>query len=358
MKIHTLVCARLGRALCFVFIVLSALSLGCDDEPTSSAGGGASAGEPVDAQSGIEQMGGAAGEGCPPAGGVASAGEPLAGEPLAGEPVAGEPVAGEPVAGEPVAGELVAGEPVAGEPVAGEPMAGEPVAGEPMAGESIEGGSQGGSTPPEPPEEASARYDGVYVAAFTSGGEKVALARARVGGGLIYGELINAFGERFELAGFVDQSGVLRVPTLIGDMGSQVSTSGRIDQYGRIEGTYVIGEREGTFAGSLENQALSAPSPAYDGLYDLSFIRGGEEVAVTTLSVRNGRFTIKVVNREGQRFEADGFVAEDGTMTLSNGRGGDFSVIAEGHIDVEEGLLEGLYSVGPLVGAVRGRPAD
>jgi len=232
------------------------------------------------------------------------------------------------------------------------------VAGEPMAGESIEGGSQGGSTPPEPPEEASARYDGVYVAAFTSGGEKVALARARVGGGLIYGELINAFGERFELAGFVDQSGVLRVPTLIGDMGSQVSTSGRIDQYGRIEGTYVIGEREGTFAGSLENQALSAPSPAYDGLYDLSFIRGGEEVAVTTLSVRNGRFTIKVVNREGQRFEADGFVAEDGTMTLSNGRGGDFSVIAEGHIDVEEGLLEGLYSVGPLVGAVRGRPAD
>ena len=354
MNIHTLMCERLGRAFWLIFIVLSALSLGCDDEPTSNSVGGTSAGEPGDAQSGVEAQGGAAGEACPPASGAPSAGEPMAGEPTAGEPVAGEPVAGEPVAGEPVAGEPVAGEPVTG----GAPSAGEPVAGEPMAGEPNIGGGQAGATPPEPPEEASARYDGVYVAAFTSGGEKVALARARVGGGLIYGELINAFGERFELAGFVDQSGVLRVPTLVGDMGSTVITSGRIDQYGRIEGTYVIEEREGTFAGSLENQALSAPSPAYDGLYDLSFVRGGEEVAVTTMSVRNGRFTIKVVNQEGQRFEADGFVAEDGTMTLSNGRGGDFSVIAEGHIDVEEGLLEGLYSVGSLVGVVRGRPAD
>jgi hypothetical protein len=226
-----------------------------------------------------------------------------------------------------------------------EPVAGEPVAGEPVAGE-------------EPPPEASPRYDGTYIAAFTSGGDKVALARARVVNGALYGELINAYGERFVLGGFIDEFGSLRVPPLVGDMGSTVNAAGRIDQYGRIEGAYFVDEREGSFAGSLENQALSAPSPAYDGLYDLSFIRGGDEVAVTTLNIRNGRFVTNVVNRDGQRFNAEGFVSEDGTITLSNGASADFSVIAEGHIDLEEGLIEGLYSVGPLVGLVKGRPAD
>ncbi len=161
----------------------------------------------------------------------------------------------------------------------------------------------------------------------------------------------------------VDEAGVLRAPPLTGSLGSVVIAQGRVDVLGRIEGSYTIGDglgedREGEFAGSLETRALSAPSPELDGLYDLSFIREGEEVAVTTLQVHGGRFSVEVVNRDGLRFSAEGFVSEDGTVTLTSGRGTDFAVIAEGHIDADTHRIEGLYAVGSLVGDVKGRRAD
>ena len=253
--------------------------------------------------------------------------------------------------GEPMAGEPMAGEPMAGEPMAGEPMAGEPMAGEPMAGE------------PMMEQEASARYDGVYFASFESEGVKTALARVTLRQGLVEGEVQNRYGEHIILGGFIDAEGMLRIPQLAGSAGSMFNAVGRISTQGIIEGTFTVSgmvEREGTFAGSLENRPIYQPSPEYDGLYELSFIRDDLEVAVTSMLIDHGRFTVSLVSVSGDRFSATGFVSEDGTLALLGSEPSE--VLAEGFIDPDTRKIKGIYSIGrqdsALMGDIFGREAD
>ena len=119
-----------------------------------------------------------------------------------------------------------------------------------------------------------------------------------------------------------------------------------------------MGDREGSFAGALDNNVNARPSLEYDGLYELSFIRDDQEVAQTTLEIDQGLFQIHVTNSDRNRFEAHGFVLDDGTLVLDNGAEANFSMVAEAQIDPDTLKIEGLYTVGDLVGEVRGRHAD
>ncbi len=294
--------------------------------------------------------------------GEATAGEATAGEATAGEATAGEATAGEATAGEATAGEATAGEATAGEATAGEATAGEATAGEATAGEATAGEATAGSEM-NMNSEASSRYDGVYFATFESEGFKTALARVEVRLGLIEGEVLNRYGEFIELGGFIDEQGMLRIPPLIGTMGSTFNATGRVSRLGIIEGTFTVTgavSREGSFAGSLENQPIYQPSPEYDGLYDLSFIRAEQEVAVTSMAIDQGRFSLVVVSASGARFEANGFVSEDGTLALLGTAPSD--VLAEGFIDPDTKNIKGIYAVGrgiqALVGDIHGREAD
>ena len=291
---------------------------------------------------------------------VPCAGE-TSGEVNGGEVSAGEVSAGEVSAGEVSAGEVSAGEVSAGEVSAGEMSAGEVSAGEPSAGEMSAGNVAGAEMTVNP--EASSRYDGTYFATFESDGLKTALARVEVRLGLIEGEVLNHYGELIQLGGFIDERGMLRIPPLAGNMGSTFNATGRISRLGIIEGTFTVSgvvDWEGSFLGSLENQAIYRPSPEYDGLYDLSFIRDEQEVAVTSMSIDQGRFSLGIVNSSGLRFEAQGFVSEDGTLALLGTN--PIDVLAEGYIDPDTKSIKGIYVVGrgeeALIGDISGREAD
>ena len=308
--------------------------------------------------------------GCEPEGGEQAAGERSAGEILIGGMTAGEMNAGEMDTGGMIAGEMDAGGTIAGDMntggmTAGEMTAGEMSAGEMGAGEMNIGGVMAGEMTVIEPlyPEASDRYDGAYFAAFESEGVKSALAQVIIQEGLLEGEVMNRYGELITLGGFIDEQGVLRIPPLTGNMGSAFTAIGRVSRRGSIEGTFtVMGmvEREGSFAGSLNNQPLYLPSPAHDGLYQLSFMRGGQEVAVTTMQIDQGRFQLGVVNTEGQRFSASGFVSEDGTLALLGVQPAE--VIAEAYIDPDTKKIEGIYAMGrganAMIGDITGQGAD
>ena len=190
--------------------------------------------------------------------GESNAGEVSSGESTAGEVSAGEVSAGESTAGEVSAGEVSAGESTAGEVSAGESTAGEVSAGEVSAGEVSAGEVSAGSVMMINPE-VSSRYDGDYFATFESGGLKIALVRVEVRAGLIEGEVLNRSSELIQLGGFVDENGMLRIPSLIGSMGNTFMITGRVSRWGIIEGAFMVSgvtNDEGSFAGSLENQSI------------------------------------------------------------------------------------------------------
>ena len=189
------------------------------------------------------------------------------------------------------------------------------------------------------------------------------MAQVEIHLGLIEGEVLNRYGELIQLGGFIDRQGMLRIPPLVGNMGSTFNATGRISRLGIIEGTFTISgviEQEGSFLGSLENQAIYSPSPGYDGLYDLSFIRDEQEVAVTSMNIDQGRFSLRVVNSSGLHFEAHGFVSEDGTLAFLGTN--PIDVLAEGFIDPDMKSIKGIYAVGrgeeALIGDINGREAD
>ena len=163
----------------------------------------------------------------------------------------GQPLGGEEAGGEEVGGSLMAGMMMQGGAVHMDPLGGMPAGGVDLEGGMMMGGMEDTSNM-----EISLRYDGTYIAAFNSEGLKTALAQVRIEDGYINGDVLNRFGERFTMQGFIDQNGVLRIPPLIGDMGSIVNAEGRVAISGIIEGTYLVGNREGSFAGSLDNLSL------------------------------------------------------------------------------------------------------
>ena len=328
----------------------------CDEGLSDIMAGESAAGESAAGESAAGES--AAGES---AAGESAAGESAAGESAAGESAAGESAAGESMAGESMAGESMAGESAAGESAAGESAAGESMAGESAAGESAAGESAAGESMVSP--QASARYDGQYFASFESEGVKTALARVLINRGLVEGEVQNRYGETITLGGFIDANGVLRIPPLSGSVGSTFNAVGRVSTLGIIEGTFSVSgvvERVGTFAGSLENRPIYQPSPEYDGLYELSFIRDDEEVAVTSMSIDHGRFSVNIVSVSGNRFSASGFVSEDGTMALLGAAPDE--LLAEGFIDPDTRKINGIYSIGRresvLIGDISGKEAD
>ena len=349
-----------------VLLCLSTALCGCDDEPDEpKPRAGAEAGTEAGVGAGTPSP--AANDCAPTAGeeggesaGEVPAGEVMSGEVPAGEITAGEVMGGELPAGEVMGGEVPAGEVMGGEVTSGEAMGGEMMGGEMMGGEVMGGEVMGGN--PIPPE-ASDRYDGRYFATFESEGYKSALAKVTVRGGLIEGELINRYGERVVLGGFLDENGVLRIPELVGDMGSRFTAVGRVTRQGSIEGTFTASgmvEREGTFAGSLDNHPVYRPSAAYDGLYQLAFVREGVEVAVTSLQIDHGQFSVNIVSAAGLRFTAQGFVSEDGTLALLGVTPSE--VLAEAYIDPDEKRIQGIYVIGrggdSLIGDIQGREAD
>ena len=212
------------------------------------------------------------------------------------------------------------------------------------------------STNPTPMSSGS-RFDGIYIAAFQSEGLKTALSRFKITNQQVSGDLINRFGENFQITGEVQADGTVTFPMLVGDQGSRITATAKIN--GQIvEGSYQVGDRSGSFAGALDNQATSKLSIEFDGFYELSFIRDDDEVASTILEIRDGRFAVRVVNDDGMSFEGRGFISEDGTLVLDNGKSAQFTIIAEALLDVETGKIEGLYSVGPKVGLIIGKRAD
>ncbi len=208
-----------------------------------------------------------------------------------------------------------------------------------------------------PVDTAQGRFDGIYIAAFQSEGIKTALSRLRIDQHQISGEIINRFGESFNLSGTVNTDGSLNIPTLMGSQGSQVTATGKISG-NIVEGNYQSGDRSGQFAGSLDNVLTSKQSIDFDNFYEISFIRDDEEVASTILEVREGKFFVQVVNDDGMAFEGSGFVSEDGTFVLDNGKSAQFTIIAEAQLDVDSGKIQGLYSIGPKVGVIVGKRAD
>ena len=346
--------------------------IGCEDtsptDPPPMAGTEV-AGEMQSSPAGCEAEGGEQAAGERSAGEILiagmTAGEMNAGELATGGMIAGELNAGEMDAGGTTAGDMNIGGMTAGEMNTGGMNAGEMNAGEMNAGEMDIGGIMAGEMTVIEPlyPEASDRYDGAYYAAFESEGVKSALAQVIIQEGLLEGEVMNRYGELITLGGFIDEQGVLRIPPLTGNMGSAFTAIGRVSRRGSIEGTFtVMGmvEREGSFAGSLNNQPLYLPSPAHDGLYQLSFMRGGQEVAVTTMQIDQGRFQLGVVNTEGQRFSASGFVSEDGTLALLGVQPAE--VIAEAYIDPDTKKIEGIYAMGrganAMIGDITGQGAD
>jgi pentapeptide MXKDX repeat protein len=279
-------------------------------------------------------------------------GDAMVGDAMVGDAMVGDAMVGDAMAGEDMVGDAMVGDAMAGEDMAGEDMAGEDMAGEEMAGEEI-----------NPASEASPRYDGQYFATFESEGLKTALAHVHIRLGFIEGEVFNRYGERVTLGGFVDEDGMLRIPPLTGNVGSIFNATGRVSPLGIIEGAFTVFgvvDREGSFAGSLDNQPIYQPSSEYDGLYDLSFIRDDQEVAVTSLHIDHGRFTVRVVNSAGSRFDANGFVSEDGTLALLGTEPAD--VLAEAFIDPDTKQIKGIYSFGrgedTLMGDILGKEAD
>ena len=255
--------------------------------------------------------------------------------------------------------------------VAGAPAGDDTVdpAGDMAGGDTVEpagdmaGDMAGEELAPEINPEATSRYDGEYFATFERDGVKSALAQVVIQEGLIGGELINRSGERVPLGGFIDIEGVLRLPALIGDMDNTFSVIGRVTLKGSIEGTFNVSgvvEHQGTFAGSLNNQPVFPLCSAHDGLYHLSFVRGNSEEAVTTIQINQGRFSTTVVSAMGARFEARGFVSEDGTLSLLSTIP-DY-LFAEAYIDPDTRHIEGIYSASrggeALVGDLRGEESD
>ena len=308
-------------------------------------------------EAGVEEVrsaGETAGEVAGDIAGAGALGGQLMGGEAAGDQVMGGENSGAEAAGDQIAGEEISGAQMAGTQVAAEETSGAQVSGEQLAGMSMT---------PEQNLEANTYYDGDYYAALESDGLKSALARFVIREGLIGGEIMNRYGEHVTLAGFVDAQGVLRIPTLTGDMGNTFNVSGRVTWRGSIEGTFSISgvmEREGSFAGSLDNQPTAHPTTLHDGLYLLSFIRGNSEVAVVTTHIDQGDFSVGVATATGEVFEARGFVSSDGTLTMLSLP--PHSMFAEAYIDPDSRKIEGVYSVAhdgqTLVGDLRGGVSD
>ena len=97
-----------------------------------------------------------------------------------------------------------------------------------------------------------------------------------------------------------------------------------------------------------------------DGLYQLRLIRGSSEIAATTMQIRQGRFSMSMVSAMEERFEIQGFVSEDGTLSLLS-LAPDF-LFAEAYINPDTKHIAGMYfvSLGDdiFVGDLRGSISD
>jgi len=145
---------------------------------------------------------------------------------------------------------------------------------EPTAGEKKdtleETASQNETVAEEPSSECddSEKYDGVYSLVFESEGNKTSIGAFEVRNSQFSGDAVNVFKQKFEIEGCVISStGTLVFTNLASSDGIGVSASGAIYKDGIAEGEFTVGNRQGTFSGSLNNASLeNEETTEFDGL--------------------------------------------------------------------------------------------
>ena len=103
--------------------------------------------------------------------------------------------------------------------------------------------------------------------------------------------------------------------------------------------------RTGLFTGSRGNKAPTARIvQAFDGNYDVKFIRNGLEKAQAMVEIQDGVFSFSTTNVDGVSFDAWGLVFTDGTVVLNSATSDlkDATVLAQAFIDQENFSISGI----------------
>ncbi len=202
-------------------------------------------------------------------------------------------------------------------------------------------------------------HDGSFRATMHRGGGHFALGTIDVVRNVATGTFLSGSGATVHVEGTVAADGTIAVRSLTNDAGLDIVVDSAAITRGVLEARYHVGSDEGVLVGTKDGALLEqAPSRAYDGLYEVAFIRDDEEVAATTMDVKAGAFTTSITAEDGTRFDVRGFVTEDGSVVINEASGAAAIVMAEASLDQETFDIEGIYRAGDRVGRLHGRRAD
>lgn len=226
------------------------------------------------------------------------------------------------------------------------------------SGGDTSGGTSGSATI-DSPEVTPDSYDGIYSVAFLSQGQQTALSTFDIQQSSFKGNLTNIFNQKFEIEGNVATDGTLNFTKIESAdatvMNAKGSISGNI-----VEGNYKLkdndgNEREGTFAGSLENRSTERVKlKSFDGTYNIILaVTGGGFPVNVSIPVVEGEFTIKIFG-----LEVGGFITSDGTVVFNSSllQGG--LIHAEANIDHEDFTVSGMVKLFTETGTISGGLAE
>ena len=205
-------------------------------------------------------------------------------------------------------------------------------------------------------------YAGTYLVGFQRDGSQFALASFVVADdGSFVADAASSEGFTVDVTGTVEADGTVTVTSITNTAGLdiQVLTS-QIHENGTLDGTYSVGEEEGIFAGSKDNAFTEDERTTdFDGSYELTTLKEGEETASTVFIIDSGRFELQLDDIFDGHYEAAGYVTSDGTVVLDTLASNESVVLmAEASIDQETFELSGLWRLDDNVGQLQGRRSD
>jgi len=190
-------------------------------------------------------------------------------------------------------------------------------------------------------QEGISSYDGVYSIVFNSSGVLTAATDIEVYEGAVSGTVVNTSNQTFEVKGSVSSSGTLTLTSTSNEPETIITAKGMINKDKTVEGSYSVAGRKGTFAGFGYDEEVG--TRRYDGKYRILFLRNGQQVAATEITIAYGVFPVNITTSENETYAFEGYVLGDGQLVLRTvfsdlGTG----VTAVGSIS-DELIISGIY---------------
>jgi hypothetical protein len=197
-------------------------------------------------------------------------------------------------------------------------------------------------------------FDGKYNITFIRDGQFASIADFQMIDGVALGAVVGLGSKVFQTKGTLSSEGVLTT-TGTADDGGQVEALGQVSTEGLVEGTYTVAGGEGVYFG-FEYDDPDTLSTELDGEYRVSFELEGQDVASSTVTIKDGAFALATTSITGESFNVDGNVLADGHVILRSAVGDLGTGIASSAV-IDGTSIRGVYYTNQgQRGTITGKP--